>query len=64
MTRGTARRVLLLGLLFTALLAATPRRSVAWVSICDNSDPCITSCTVWDDSGQHVIRRYVINRCS
>lgn len=64
MTREKARRILLLALLFVGLLAATPKPSVAWISICDNSDPCISSCTVWDDSGQHIIRRYSINRCS
>lgn len=64
MTRESARRFLLLALLLVSLLVATPKRSVAWISICDNSDPCLSSCTVWDDSGQHVIRRYVINRCS
>ena len=64
MTRRTARRILLLALLFVGLLAATPKPSFAWISICDNSAPCLSTCTVWDDSGQHIIRYYVINRCS
>jgi len=62
MTR--ARRLLLFVLLFTAFLAAVPKRSNAWVSTCDSSDPCYTYCTVTDDSGTIVIRRYIINRCS
>lgn len=63
MNRGTAHRILLLALLFVGLLAATPKPSVAWISICDNSDPCLSTCTVWDDSGKRIIRQYVINRC-
>jgi len=64
MTSGTARRILFLALLFAGLLAATPKPSVAWISICDNSQTCLSTCTVWDDSGQHILRQYVINRCS
>lgn len=55
-----ARRVLLLCLALSALRVAS---AAAWTSVCDNGlDPCITYCTVYDDSGR-VIRLYQIYRC-
>ena len=53
------RRVLLCVVILAGLVVGGAK---AWVSICDNGDPCYTTCTVYGDNGI-VIRRYVINRC-
>lgn len=54
------RRVLFAAAMFLAFLLANPAGSRA-AGTCDNSDPCISYCTIVDSEGH--VRIYRINRC-